>query len=90
VNGSTDNRASMARRTAERLNDSEPGKYGNSVDAIEKHLRRLLKAHEKERAKEAQAAVENDRLFEITVEQYEAITKANRLLHDPPAKSGDK
>jgi hypothetical protein len=86
----TDNRASMPRRTAERLYGSGPGKFGSSVDAIEKHLRRLLKAREKERKKEAEAATENERLFRVAVEQYEAITKANRLLHDPPAKSGDK
>ncbi len=86
----TDNKASTPRLVAERLDGSEPGKFGSSSSAIEKRLRRLLKTRAKEREKEAAAAAENERLWRVAVEEYEAVTKKNRLLHDPPAKSGDK
>jgi hypothetical protein len=86
----TDNKASVPRLIAERLHGSDTGKFGNSVDAIEKHLRRLLKARAKECVKEAEAAAETERQFRILVEQIRSITKANRLLHEPPARSRDK
>ena len=86
----TDNNASVPRRVAERLNDSEPGQFGNSAPAIEKHLRRLVKSRAKERAKEAAAAAENERQWRVVSKEYKAITKKNRLLHDPPAKLRDK
>lgn len=62
------NDASLPRQLAETLNTSEPGKYGNSAPAIEKHLRRLLS----ERALEAEKARQ---MADLLDQQEKALRK---------------
>jgi hypothetical protein len=49
----TDDKASIPRLIGQQLHHTSPRQFGNSPDAIEKRIRRLLKAREKKAAAEA-------------------------------------
>jgi hypothetical protein len=76
----TANQASVPAQLAARLDESEPGGYGNSAEAIAKRIRRLLK----KRRQEAEIA---GQMRAALSEQEEAYKK---LLDESPKKSRDK
>jgi len=91
----TANEGSVPRQLAARLHESDPGKYGASTEAIEKHIRRLLK----KRDQKEQAQAEMDREMRAILNEQEgdlqklrrsALQRKRSARHDSAEKSTDK